>query len=172
MGGALRLPFFDLEDDSSYKIETVIILETQVDDMTSQAIAYTTEKLLQNGALDVYTQAIAMKKSRSGTLITVICDRDHQSICEQILFQETTTLGIRFRLQERKILERKIYEVMTEYGSARVKIARRQGFETVQPEYEDCAKLARSHDIPLTQVQQAVFQAGTALLKLKTQPLA
>ncbi|PZU95807.1 MAG: hypothetical protein DCE90_11670 [Pseudanabaena sp.] len=165
MGGAKRRPFLDLEDNPIYEIETVIILETQVDDMTSQAIAYTTEKLLQSGALDVYTQAIAMKKSRSGTLITVICDRDRQSICEQILFLETTTIGIRFRSQERKILDRKIYEVITEYGSARVKIARRQGFETVQPEYEDCAKLARSHNIPLTQVQQAVLQAGLALLK-------
>ena len=160
----MRRPFLDLENDSIYKIETVVILETQVDDMTSQAIAYTTEKLLQNGALDVYTQAITMKKSRSGTLITVICDCDHQSLCEQILFQETTTLGIRFRFQERKILDREIHEVITEYGSARVKIARRQGFETVQPEYEDCAKLARSHNIPLTLVQQAVLQAGTALL--------
>jgi hypothetical protein len=160
--------FLPLDNDSIYKVETVVILETQVDDMTSQAIAYTTEKLLQNDALDVYTQAITMKKSRCGTLITVICDRDHQSICEQILFQETSTLGIRFRLQERKILDRQICEVMTEYGSAKVKIARREDFKTVQPEYDDCAKLARSHNIPLTQIQQAVFLAGLALLKFKS----
>ncbi|NUN63603.1 LarC family nickel insertion protein [Pseudanabaena biceps] len=146
--------------------ETVVVLETQVDDMTAQAIAYTTEQLLQNGALDVYTQAITMKKSRTGVLITVICHGDRQAICEQILFQEITTLGIRFRLQERQILEREIVEVETEYGTARIKIAKRDGFDTVQPEYEDCARLARSHHVPLAKIQQAVWQSGIELRDL------
>jgi uncharacterized protein (DUF111 family) len=131
--------------------------------MTAQAIAYTMEQLLQNGALDVYTQAINMKKSRNGTLITVICPCDRQAICEQILFHETSTLGIRCRLQERKILHREIHEVITEYGKARVKIARRDGFCTIQPEYEDCAILARSLNIPLIKVQEAVKTSGEAM---------
>jgi uncharacterized protein (DUF111 family) len=101
-----------------------------------------------------------MKKSRNGILITVICPCDRQSICEQILFRETSTLGIRYRLQERKVLHREIHEVETEFGKARVKIAWRSGFCTIQPEYEDCAKLARSQNIPLTQVQEAVRLAG------------
>ncbi|GBO52581.1 hypothetical protein APA_250 [Pseudanabaena sp. lw0831] len=134
--------------------------------MTAQAIAYTMEQLLQNGALDVYTQAIGMKKSRNGILITVICPFDRQSICEQILFCETCTLGIRYRLQERKILYREIHEVETEYGKARVKIAWRDGFCTIQPEYEDCAKLARSQNIPLTQVQEIVKIAGEDFLEV------
>lgn len=141
---------------NSKQIETIAILETQVDDMTAQAIAYTMEELLKNGALDVYTQAIGMKKSRNGILMTVICACDRQSICEEILFRETSTLGIRYRWQERKILYREIHEVETEYGKARVKIAWRDGFCTVQPEYEDCAKLARSHSVSLMQVQSAV----------------
>lgn len=140
-----------------------MILETQVDDMTAQAIAYTTEELLSQGALDVYTQAIGMKKSRTGILITVICPCDRQTICEQILFRETSTLGIRYRFQERKILFREIREVETEYGKARVKIARRDGFCTIQPEYEDCARLARLNDIPLMQVQSAVNLAAQSL---------
>lgn len=146
--------------------ETVVILETQVDDMSAQAIAYTMEQLLQNGALDVYTQAVGMKKSRNGILITVICHCDHQSICEQILFRETSTLGIRHRLQERKILHREIHEVETEYGKARVKIARRDGLWTIQPEYEDCAKLARSHHVPLTRIQDIVRVAVERLLDM------
>ena len=73
--------------------ETIVILETQVDDMSAQAIAYTMEQLLQNGALDVYTQAVGMKKSRNGILITVICHCDHQSICEQILFVDLVNVG-------------------------------------------------------------------------------
>ena len=145
--------------------ETIAVLETQVDDMTAQAIAYTMEQLLANGALDVYTQAIGMKKSRNGILITVICPCDRQIICEQILFQETSTLGIRYRLQERKILYREIHEVDTEYGRARVKIAWRDGFCTIQPEYEDCAKLARSHNIPLIRVQEVVKLAGERFLE-------
>lgn len=149
---------------SLFQIETVSVLETQVDDMTAQAIAYTTEQLLQKGALDVYTQAIGMKKSRNGILITVICPCDRQSICEQILFHETSTIGIRYRLQERKILDREIHLVMTEYGESRVKIARRNGFSTVQPEYEDCAKLARSHNLPLIQIQDSVKLAGNKLI--------
>ena len=166
----------DLEDFSSLGkeirkknlliTETIAILETQVDDMTAQAIAYTMEQILQNGALDVYTQAIGMKKSRTGVLMTVICPCDRQALCEEILFRETSTLGIRYRFQERKILQREIYEVETEYGKARVKIAWRDGFCTVQPEYEDCAKLARSHQIPLMQVQEAVKLAGENLLKV------
>ncbi len=154
--------------DKYSTIETIAILETQVDDMSAQAIAYTMEQLFQNGALDVYTQAIGMKKSRSGLLITVICPCDRQAICEQILFRETSTIGIRFRLQERKVLYREIHEVSTDYGKARVKMAWRddQGkIVTVQPEYEDCAKLARSHHVPLNQVQAAVKFAGEQLLQ-------
>lgn len=143
--------------------ETIAILETQVDDMTAQAIAFTMEELLRHGALDVYTQAIGMKKSRTGILITVICHSDRLAICEEILLRETSTLGIRYRFQERKILHRAIREVETQYGTARVKIAYRQGFVTVQPEYEDCAKLARSHQVPLRQVQDAVKLAGEML---------
>jgi len=146
--------------------ETIVVLETQVDDMSAQAIAYTMEQLLQNGALDVYTQAVGMKKSRNGTLITVICHCDRQSICEQILFRETSTLGIRYRWQERKILHREIREVATEYGKARVKMAWRDGFWTIQPEYEDCAKLARSHHVPLTRIQEVVKLAGESLLEI------
>lgn len=134
--------------------------------MTAQAIAYTLEQLMQNGALDVYTQAVGMKKSRNGTLITVICPCDCQTICEQILFRETSTLGIRYRWQERKILYREIHEVETEYGKARVKIAWRDGFCTIQPEYDDCATLARSHHVPLTLVQESVKLAGESFLKV------
>ena len=158
--------FSSLGKKISLTTETIAILETQVDDMTAQAIAYTMEQLLQNGALDVYTQAIGMKKSRTGVLMTVIRPCDRQALCEEILFRETSTLGIRYRFQERKILHREIYEVETEYGKARVKFAWRDGFCTVQPEYEDCAKLARSHHIPLMQIQESVKLAGENLLKV------
>ena len=134
--------------------------------MTAQAIAYVMEMLLQNGALDVYTQAITMKKSRSGILLTVLCPCDRQSLCEQIIFRETSTLGIRHCREERHILQRQIYEVETEYGKARVKIAWRNGFWTAQPEYEDCAKLARSQNVPLFKVQEKVKEQVKKTIRL------
>ncbi|MDX2256149.1 MAG: nickel insertion protein [Pseudanabaenaceae cyanobacterium bins.39] len=148
------------------RVETVTVLETQVDDMTAQAIAYTTEQLLRQGALDVYTQAIAMKKSRLGTMLTVICPCDRQAQCEEILFRETSTLGIRYRQQQRKILPRQIHTVVTPYGSARVKIAKRGNNWTIQPEYEDCANLARSHNLPLLEMQTAVLEAAKTQLMI------
>jgi uncharacterized protein (DUF111 family) len=133
-----------------------------------------TEKLLAAGALDVFTQAIGMKKSRSGLLLTVLCHPEYISTCEDILFAETTTLGIRRRWQERVILARAIHWVETEYGRARVKIAWRDRFHnqvtpakpaiTVQPEYADCAQLARDNQVTLLTVQQAVHDAGIQLL--------
>ncbi len=144
--------------------ETVTVLETQIDDLNPQVIAYTCEKLLQAGALDVFTQAIMMKKSRLGTLLTVICFPDKAEICQEIIFQETTTLGIRERNQSRSILNREIQSVETQYGVVKVKIASWGKGETkkvinIQPEYEDCANLARQHNIPWQQIQQATLDA-------------
>jgi len=144
----------------------IAVLETQIDDLSSQVIGYVMEQLLSAGALDVFTQSIGMKKSRPGILITVICPFDRVTTCEDILFRETSTLGIRHRWQERVILSRKIAEVETIYGKARVKFAERDPeIITVQPEYEDCAHLARKHHVPLWQVQDAVRDIALATLK-------
>ena len=142
--------------------ETITVLETQIDDLTPQAIAYTGEQLLQAGALDVFTQAVTMKKSRSGILLTVICLPELTNTCKKIIFQETTTLGIRERIQQRSILNRRIEQVNTQYGIVRVKIAAENKSANskiinIQPEYEDCAKLAREHCIPWLTVQQAAI---------------
>jgi pyridinium-3,5-bisthiocarboxylic acid mononucleotide nickel chelatase len=136
-------------------VETVAVLETQIDDIDSQVIAYTLEELLTNGALDVFTQAIVMKKSRSGILLTAICPPDKMAICQEIIFRETTTLGIRQRLQSRSILEREIQQVETVYGRVGIKVAK-LGVKVVkvQPEYEDCAKLARENQQSLQFIRQ------------------
>lgn len=129
--------------------EQVMVLETQIDDASPQAVAFAMEQLFAAGALDVFTQAIAMKKSRLGMLLTVICPRDRALACEQVLFRETPTLGIRRQLQERHILERQITAVETAYGPVRVKVAHQADqVLNVQPEYEDCAQLAREHGQP------------------------
>ncbi len=160
ISNALRLWLCTTESAQSWQQETITVLETQIDDLNPQAIAYTSEKLLAAGALDVFTQAIAMKKSRSGILLTIICRPEQAAICQQIIFRETTTLGIRQRNQQRSILERKIQSIETNYGIIRLKIASQdQKIINVQPEYEDCAVIAKQHNLPWYEVHQMALDA-------------
>lgn len=159
---SLQSNFSDSEGTSS-NLETISVLETQIDDLNPQAIGYTFEALFAAGALDVFTQTIGMKKSRPGILLTVICHPENLLSCEAVIFRETTTLGIRRTTQQRAILQREIQEVETEYGKVRLKIAwKGQSTEkviaNVQPEYEDCADLARKHNIPWREIQRLALQ--------------
>ncbi|MEM8829493.1 MAG: nickel pincer cofactor biosynthesis protein LarC [Cyanobacteria bacterium P01_G01_bin.19] len=145
----------------SFEREMVTVLETQIDDLNPQVVAYTLERLMAAGALDVFTQNIGMKKSRSGILLTVICPPQLAHTCKKIIFQETTTLGIRECDRQRSILNRQIEQIETEYGTVRVKVAswmegEEQKIINVQPEYEDCAILARQHNVPWHAIDRAV----------------
>lgn len=146
--------------------ETITVLETQIDDLSPQVVAYTLEQLLAAGALDVFTQSIGMKKSRSGILLTVICHPETAYVCKTIIFRETTTLGIRESTQQRSILNREIKLIETKYGTVQIKVGS-WGFGedkqiiNVQPEYEDCAALARLHHVSWREVSQqaiAIYQ--------------
>ena len=149
----------DGETARKWASENITVLETQIDDLSPQAIAYTLERLLEAGALDVYTQAIGMKKSRTGILLTVICHPEQVPQCKTIIFRETTTLGIRERTQTRSILEREMQTVETKYGAVKIKMATWRAGEkkqiiNLQPEYEDCANLARQHNIPWQEIHR------------------
>ena len=147
----------------NHSLETVTVLETQIDDCNPQIFGYVQAELLKIGVKDVFTQAVQMKKNRPGILLTVICDPTDVNLCEEIIFRETTTIGIRRYQQNRSVLERSIKTVKTIYGDVRVKVAT-QGENTIniQPEYEDCVKLAREHDLPFHQIaltaQKSLFQ--------------
>ena len=152
------------EKPNKFIQEIITVLETQIDDLNPQIIAYTCERLLEVGALDVFTQAITMKKSRLGMLLTVICHPKAAEICKEIIFQETSTLGIRERNQSRSILHREVQSVETKYGVVKVKIASwregdKQKLINIKPEYEDCANLARQHNIPWQDIEKAVLNA-------------
>jgi uncharacterized protein (TIGR00299 family) protein len=142
--------------------DIITVLETQIDDFNPQAIAYVMEQLLAMGALDVFTQAIAMKKSRLGTLLTVICRVGDEDACEAMIFRETTTLGIRRSQQQRQILPREIQSVQTDYGTVRVKVAWAEGRDrvptNVQPEYDDCAQIAQQQNIPWREVHRTTLE--------------
>ena len=143
-------------------LEKIEVLTTQIDDLNPQAIGYIFELLFTSGAVDVFTQPIGMKKSRSGILLTVICPADRSSECEQIIFKETSTLGIRRTQQTRSILPREMQSVVTKYGTVRVKVARNNlandnSIVNVQPEYDDCAAIAQEYQIPWREVHQLVL---------------
>ncbi|WP_267383516.1 nickel pincer cofactor biosynthesis protein LarC [Cyanobacterium sp. uoEpiScrs1] len=157
-------------EDTINSSEKIAVLETQIDDLNPQIIGYIFEKLFLVGAVDVFTQAVNMKKSRPGILLTVICPLERIVDCEKIIFTETTTLGIRSLIQDRSILDREIQEIDTDYGIVKVKIASQQinGQKTiinVQAEYEDCVLLAQNTNKPLQYIQQMVI--GTWYKKYK-----
>ncbi|MEL6326307.1 MAG: nickel pincer cofactor biosynthesis protein LarC [Cyanobacteria bacterium J06626_23] len=147
--------------------EAVIELQTQVDDMTPQAVGYLYERLFAVGALDVFAHSVGMKKNRPGLLLTVICRPQQSRQCRRVLFQETPTLGIRSTQQQRQYLYREQVPVDTPYGNIQIKIARvRPGgaILNLHPEYEDCARCAREQGVPWKQVYQgAITQAVNQL---------
>jgi uncharacterized protein (TIGR00299 family) protein len=140
--------------------ERIAVLECAVDDATPQLVAHTMERVLEEGALDVMCAPVVMKKGRMGSLLTVLCRPERRDAFESLLLRETTTLGIRVREEDRVILKRRFVEAETAYGRIRVKIGSREGEDlNWMPEYEDCARAAREHSVPLKQVMQAALVA-------------
>lgn len=148
------------EIDNSSNVDSIAVLETQIDDLNPQGIGYLFECLFAAGALDVFTQGIGMKKSRPGILLTVICPPHLISECEQIIFSETTTLGIRRLIQPRSILSRRLETVETKFGPIRVKIGEKDSqILNIQPEFEDCLAISRLHNLPWLTVYQMAITA-------------
>ncbi len=148
------------EADADAAAETVLVLETEVDDTAPQLLGAVLDRLLAAGALDVYYTPIHMKKGRPGILVTVLCSADRREGLEEILFTETTTLGVRRQEWARSVLEREIVPVLTPHGEVRVKVGRRAGkVYNVQPEFEDCERLAAASGAALKEVWTAALVA-------------
>ena len=142
------------EDDTA--ADVVVILEANIDDASGEIIAYATEQLLAAGALDAFTVPVQMKKSRPGTLLSVIAKPEDRAPMEEIIFRETTTLGIRRREEVRTKLERRFVEVEVFGEKVTVKLGILGGeVVTIAPEYESCARVAREKSIPLREVYEA-----------------
>ncbi len=140
--------------------ETVTVLETALDDLSPQLLAYVAEKALAAGALDVMLTPVIMKKGRPGTLLTILCNPADSSVFEQLVLSETSTLGIRIRQDRRVCLERSHVPVETTYGRIRMKIGTQSGEErNAAPEFEDCRAAAAERGVPLKRVQQAAITA-------------
>jgi len=155
----LRLLVGEAADETAS--EAIAVIETVIDDSTPQLLAYVSELLLEAGAWDVYRQPVQMKKGRSGVQVTVLSSPDRAAALREVLLRETTTIGLRWRLESKIALAREFTEVETGWGKVRIKIARWPSGEiaNASAEYEDCRKLAREHHVPLKRVMQAALQA-------------
>ncbi len=140
--------------------EVVTVIEANVDDMSPQLYGYLVERVLAAGALDITCGSIQMKKNRPGLEISILCAPERAEALAQLVFEETTTLGLRIRQAARLVLERETVNVETPYGTVRVKVARRGGaVMNVAPEYDDCRRLAAEKWVPLKEV---ILAAQTA----------
>ncbi len=136
--------------------EVVTVIEANVDDMSPQLYGYLVERALAAGALDITCGSIQMKKNRPGLEISILCAPERAEALAQLLFEETTTIGLRIHQAARLILEREMVNVETPYGAVRVKVARRgSAVMNVAPEYHDCQRLAAEKSVPLKQVMLA-----------------
>jgi uncharacterized protein (TIGR00299 family) protein len=136
--------------------DTVIVLETNLDDVAPEIIGFCTERLFAAGALDVFVVQGQMKKGRPGFMVSVICEPAKAADLEAVIFRETATFGIRRHTAERSKLNREAITVETPWGPVKAKRGRRNGFEIITPEYEDCARVAREHNVPLREVYRVV----------------
>jgi len=145
-------------------VEPIAIIETVIDDSSPQLIAYVSELLLEAGAWDVYRVGVQMKKGRAGVQLTVLCHPDRVAALREMIFRETTTIGLHWRVEQKASLAREIVEVQTPWGPAGIKVARWVNGDVANaaPEYEDCRALARKHNIPLKRVMQAAMRAYTS----------
>ncbi len=145
-------------------VETVAILETVIDDSTPQLLAYVSERLLEAGAWDVYRTGVQMKKGRNGVQLTVLCRPELAPALRELIFRETTTIGMRWRLENKAALEREFVKVSTSWGEVGIKVARWTSGKraNASPEYEDCRKLAEEYGVPLKQVMQEAMRAFEA----------
>jgi len=147
--------------------DEVWMVDTNIDDMSGEHLGYLLEKILDAGALDGYITPVQMKKSRPGTLISIIVDDMHLSKVEKIIFEQSTTFGIRKYKATRKKLYRKFVDVKTEYGMIRVKIGMLNGcIKNITPEHEDCRKIADERGLPLKLVYNAATNAAQSIKEL------
>jgi uncharacterized protein (TIGR00299 family) protein len=146
--------------DATAPSHSVVAIEAEIDDMNPQIFGLLMDRLLAEGALDVFYTPIQMKKNRPGTLLTVIATPSVRNRLTSIVFRETTTIGVRYREMTRECLDREVVVVQTALGPVRVKVARRDGeVLNASPEFDDCVRLATEHGRPLKDVQALALKA-------------
>jgi pyridinium-3,5-bisthiocarboxylic acid mononucleotide nickel chelatase len=157
----LRVLIGEQDDPNSATFSTLVLLETNIDDLNPEFYAHVMDQLFAAGALDVFFTPIQMKKNRPATLLQVLAKPGEADKLRAILFRETTTLGVRQKLIERYALDRKFRQVETPFGRVPVKVAKLgDGTLKISPEYENCRQIALEKSIPIQTIYQAAIQAA------------
>lgn len=164
----LRVEIGQLKED--LKTDTLYVIETNVDDMSPEIYGYVTDRLLAEGARDAYLTPLIMKKGRPGVLVSVLSDPSNVNGLTEILLRETTTLGVRVSRVDRLSIDRKQEVSQTPFGPVSVKRSHSGGRTLFAPEYEDCARIARAHDIPILEVYRAATRAAESKQKPGNSP--
>jgi uncharacterized protein (DUF111 family) len=161
----LRLMLGKMEEDRPNTSEKVVLLETNVDDMSPQVAGFIMDQALQLGALDCYFTPVQMKKNRPGLLISVVCKPADSRSLTEMLISETTTLGVRFQELSRTAMQREVVRVKTVYGEIDVKVARYgDSIVKVMPEFEHCREAAVRHNVALREVTRVATGAAEELI--------
>jgi len=157
---ALRLMIGDDSAYAGHESETLVMIETNVDDMSPQILGHVMDRAFTLGALDCYFTPVQMKKNRLGVLLSILCDGDHKASLTDLLFAETTTLGVRSYEVERRALSRRMISVNTQYGPIDVKVAQLNGhIVKAMPEFAHCRSAAEKANVPLREVEDAARRA-------------
>jgi uncharacterized protein (DUF111 family) len=152
MGKEEKLRCEELEE-----MDKVVELRCNLDDMTGEELSYAMDKLLEAGALDVYSVPVGMKKSRTGIMLSVLCKEEQKKLMAHLLFRHTTTLGVREYVCNRMILKREEDTVSTEWGPVHVKRSYGYGVMREKPEYEDLKRIADENGLSIRQVREHIL---------------
>jgi uncharacterized protein (TIGR00299 family) protein len=148
------------EADTAAPSHRVVVLEAEIDDMNPQIFGMLIDKLLGEGALDVFYTSIQMKKNRPGTLLSIVAPPQARETLTATVFRETTTIGVRYQEMDRECLDRETIAVDTPFGVIAIKVARRHGeIMNASPEFDDCARAAAAAGRPVKDVQAAAMKA-------------
>lgn len=155
---------FLLNEQTCHEICTI---ETNIDDMNPEFYPFIMEKIMEQGAIDVFLTPIIMKKGRPGIKLSVLCQRQDEERFSLLILQETSSLGVRISYQHRRTIYREIVKVNTVYGEIPVKVARLEANKPplrITPEYEYCKKAAQQYNLPINQVYEEVLKCAQAAI--------
>ena len=140
--------------------DTIIKMETNIDDCSGEVLGFVMERLMKAGARDVHYVPVFMKKNRPAWVLNVICKEEDMETLQNIIFEETTTIGIRYSRMERTILPRETRTLPTPWGEVLAKVCTLNGKEQIYPEYESVAQLSREKEIPFTEIYRYIVLAN------------
>jgi uncharacterized protein (TIGR00299 family) protein len=158
-GSAFKIQSSDTPEQSQLITENLLLIETNIDDLSPQILGFVMERAFEFGALDCWFTPIQMKKNRPATMVSILCAKEKKDVLSELLFRETTTLGVRLTEVERNCLPRELVKISTEFGEIDVKTAKyKEKIINAKPEYEQIREIALKSNQPLREIERKVSQ--------------